>query len=236
MKAMLWKDWTLFHKNPLYVALSIGIWLFIPMLIAVLSASDPQDSATVDALSMMQLFAPWYGYLATELALCTLMANPNSMDVSDALERDGTVENWRDSGRSMLQYCIAKSLFPALLAEIMSLSVLGYLTWARLTHWNHDSILSLICVIIAPAIVTFAGEQILLASHAATASSFCGVTILSSLPMLLFMAVSYASDSVFWALAAMLALGLLAVMLSIISAHYRYPTTLNAIASHPGLH
>ncbi|KFI93482.1 hypothetical protein BISA_1570 [Bifidobacterium saguini DSM 23967] len=228
MKAMLWKDWTLLRKNPLYLVLGIGLWLFIPVTLAVLSASDPKNPATIDGLSAAQTLAPWFGFLGSEVALCTLMANPNEMDLSAAVESDGTVETWRASGRSMLQYCIAKSLLPILIAEVMSLSIFGYLAWGGLVHWNNNAVLEIMCIVLTPAVIAFAGEQILLASHAASVGSFSIVSLISSAPMLVFM-IAMLMMSAVWALIALVAFGILAAVLSIVSAHHRYPMTLRPI-------
>ncbi|NMM98054.1 hypothetical protein [Bifidobacterium olomucense] len=228
MHAMLWKDWTLLRKNPLYLALGIGLWLFIPVMIAVLSASDPKNPATIDGLSAAQTLAPWYGLLGSELAICTLMANPNEMDMSAAVESDGTVETWRASGHSMLQYCIAKSLLPMLIAEIMSMSILGYLAWGGLAHWSSAAIPETVCIVLTPAVIAFAGEQMLLASHAASVGSFSVVSLVSSVPMLAFIVVMLMMSAT-WALIVLITFGILAVAFSIISAHRRYPMTLRPI-------
>ncbi|KAB7787969.1 hypothetical protein [Bifidobacterium cebidarum] len=228
MKAMLWKDWILLRRNPLYLAFGISLWLFIPVMIAVLSVSDPTNPATIDGLSAAQTLAPWYGFLGSELAICTLMANPNAMDMSASVEVDGTLESWRASGRSMLQYCIAKSLLPMLIAEIMSLSILGYLAWVGLTRWNSDAIPEIVCIVLTPAVIAFAGEQILLASHAASVGAFSVVSLVSSVPMPVFIIVMLTTSAA-WALIALIAFGILAIALSIISAHRRYPTTLQPI-------
>ncbi|PLS24523.1 hypothetical protein BLI708_10210 [Bifidobacterium imperatoris] len=228
MHAMLWKDWTLLRKNPLYLALGIGLWLFIPVMLAVLSVSDPTDPATIDGLSAAQVLAPWYGFLGIELAICTLMANPNTMDVSASVEGDGTAESWRASGRSMLQYCIAKSLLPMLIAEVMSLSIFGYLAWGGLVQWNNNAIPEIVCIVLTPAVIAFAGEQILLASHAASVGSFSVISLVSSVPMLVFMIVMLMTSAT-WALIMLVAFGILAASLTIVSAHHRYPTTLRPI-------
>ncbi|MBT1175436.1 hypothetical protein JS530_08000 [Bifidobacterium sp. LC6] len=228
MKAMLWKDWILLRRNPLYLAFGIGLWLFIPVMLAMLSVSAPADPTTIDGLSMVQTFAPWYGFLGSELALCTLMANPNTMDMSASVEVDGTLESWRASGRSMLQYCIAKSLLPMLIAEIMSLTILGYLAWGGLVHWSSTAIPEMVCIVLTPAVIAFAGEQILLASHAASVGSFSVISLVSSAPMLVFMIVMLMMSTV-WALIVLVAFGILAVSLTIVSTHRRYPTTLRPI-------
>lgn len=228
MKAMLWKDWILLRRNPLYWAFGIGLWLFIPVMLAVLSASAPADPTTIDGLSMLQTFAPWYGFLGSELAICTLMANPNEMDLSAAVENDGTAESWRASSRTMLQYCIAKSLLPMLIAEVMSLSILGYLAWGGLVHWDNNAIPEIVCIVLTPAVIAFAGEQILLASHAASVGSFSVISLVSSAPMLVFMIVILMMSAV-WALIVLVTFGILAASLTIVSAHRRYPTTLRPI-------
>lgn len=228
MKAMLWKDWILLRRNPLYLAFGIGLWLFIPVMLAVLSMSDPADPTTIDGLSAVQTFAPWYGFLGSELAICTLMANPNTMDMSASVEVDGTLESWRASGRSMLQYCIAKSLLPMLIAEVMSMSIFGYLAWGGLVHWNNNAIPEIVCIILTPAVIAFAGEQILLASHAASVGSFSVISLVSSAPMLVFIIVMLMTSAT-WALIALVVFSILAIALSIISARRRYPTTLRPI-------
>ncbi|MBT1165021.1 hypothetical protein [Bifidobacterium felsineum] len=228
MKAMFWKDWTLLRKNPLYEAFGIGLWLFIPVTLAVLSMSAPADPATIDGLSAAQTLAPWYGFLGSELAICTLMANPNEMDLSAAVENDGTMETWRASGRPMLQYCVAKSLLPMLIAEVMSLSIFGYLAWGGLVHWNNNAIPKIVCIVLTPAVIAFAGEQILLASHAASVGSFSVISLVSSVPMLVFMIVTLMTSAT-WALIMLVAFGILAASLTIVSTHRRYPMTLRPI-------
>ena len=227
MKAMLWHDWTLLRKSPLYLAFAVGMWLFIPIMLAVLlGGSSPQQLATINVWGMAQGLAAWYGYTASMVAFGTLYSNSSSMDLSEVPRTDGTMENWRGSGRSMLGYCLAKSLLPALLAEFMLLTTVGYLAWSGLDA--SATVMRVVYVVLAPAVLAFAAEQMLLATHAGSMGSLSAATLIASLPMLLFTVLAF-TLTLPWVLTSLLAFGLGAMGLTIASCHRRYPTVLRPV-------
>ena len=228
MKAMLWRDWTLLRKSPLYMAFAVIMWLFIPIMLAVLlSGSSPQQLATINIWGMAQVLAAWYGYTASMLAFGTLYSNSSS-DLSEVPQTDGTMENWRGSGRSMLGYCLAKSLLPVLLAEFMLLTTVGYLAWAGLD--GSASVMWVVYVVLAPALLAFAAEQMLLATHASSMGSLSVATLIASIPMLLLTVLAFMLP-LLWALMALLAFGLGAMGLTVVSCRRRYPTVLRPLAA-----
>lgn len=227
MRAMLWRDWLLLRRNPLYLALTVGWWLFTPIATGVLAAgSTPQETAAVNAWDLTWTLAPWHGWAATILTCCTLVANATTMDFNAAPQSDGTVENWRGSGRPMIVYCVAKSLLPVLLAEFISLSNLGYLLWAGLGA--STTIAQAVCVVVAPAAVAFAAEQLFLASHAASMGSLTVLSLLASVPAVALMVMSLAVPAT-WALVALIAFGVGAAVAVVLSAHRRCPDVLRPI-------
>lgn len=234
MRAMLWRDWLLLRRNPLYLALTVGWWLFTPIMIGVLAAgSTPQETAAVNAWDLALTLAPWHGWAAMALTFCTLVANATSMDFNAAPQSDGTVENWHGSGRTALAYCVAKSLLPVLLAEFISLSNLGYLLWAGLG--TSTTIAQAVCVVMAPAAVAFAAEQLFLASHAASMGSLTVLELLSSVPAVALMMLSLAVPAT-WALVALIAFGAGVAVAVVLSAHRRYPAVLRPIMPRPVAH
>lgn len=229
MKAMLWHDWTLLRKSPLYLAFAVGMWLFIPIMLAVLlSGSSPQQLATINVWGMAQVLAAWYGYTASMVAFGTLYSNSSSMDLSEVPQTDGTLENWRGSGRSMLGYCLAKSLLPVLLAEFMILTTVGYLTWAGLDA--SATVMQIVYVILTPALLAFTAEQMFLATHASSMGSLSATTLIVSLPALLFTVLAFML-TLPWALAMMVCFGLIAMGATVVSCDRRYPRVLGSVAS-----
>lgn len=227
MKAMLWHDWTLLRKSPLYLAFAVGMWLFIPIMLAILlGGSSPQQLATINVWGMAQGLAAWYGYTASMLAFGTLYSNSSSMDLSEVPRTDGTMENWRGSGRSMMGYCLAKSLLPVLLAEFMLLTNVGYLAWSGLDA--SATVMRVVYVVLAPAVLAFAAEQMLLATHAGSMSSLSVATLIASLPMLLLTVLSF-MVSLPWVLAVMVVFGLVAMGATVVSCNHRYPRVLGPI-------
>ncbi|KFI86355.1 hypothetical protein BREU_1533 [Bifidobacterium reuteri DSM 23975] len=229
MRAMLWHDWTLLRKSPLYLAFAVGMWLFIPIMLAVLlSGSSPQQLATINVWGMAQGLAAWYGYTASMLAFGTLYSNSSSMDLSVVPQTDGTLENWRGSGRSMLGYCLAKSLLPVLLAEFMILTTVGYLAWAGLDA--SATVMRVIYVVLAPAALAFATEQMFLATHTGSMGSLSAATLIASLPMLLLTVLAF-TLTLPWVLAVMVVFGLAAMGATVVSCNRRYPRVLGSIAA-----
>lgn len=227
MKAILWKDWTLLRTSRLYMAFAVGMWLFIPIMVAVLAVSSPQDAATASgAWSFGESLAGWYGYIASILALGTLFSNSTTMDLNAAPQSDGTLESWRSSGRPMLWYCVAKSLLPVIIAEFMTLTNVGYLIWAGLDA--STNVMQVIYVVATPALLAFAAEQLYLALHAGSMGSLSLATILASVPMLILTVLTFLVSR-FWSLTALLAFALAVMGATVISCNRRYPTVLRPI-------
>ncbi|MBW3090719.1 hypothetical protein [Bifidobacterium miconisargentati] len=227
MRAILWKDWTLLRKSRLYMAFAVGMWLFVPIVVAVLAVGSPQDAATADgAWSFGEALAGWYGYVASILAFGTLFSNSATMDFSAVPRSDGTLENWRGSGRPMLPYCVAKSLLPVIIAEFMTLTNVGYLVWAGLDA--STNVMQVTYVVASPALLAFAAEQLYLALHAGSMGSLSLATILTSAPMLVFTVLTF-TVSRLWSLVVLLVFGLAVMGATVVSCRRRYPTVLRAI-------
>lgn len=232
MKALLYRDWLLWRRSRLCVAAAVGTCLFAPVILAMLAGSDPRGADSFDALPMVEELGPWYGYIAALLSSYTMFSNASTMDMGATLLADGTLENYRGSGRSMTGYCLGKSLLPMLLAETMTGLLFAYLLWAGLVHAGSGSdgsmVFGVVGAIAGPAVLTFATMQILLATHAATAGSFSIVTLVAGIPMTVFLVLDLGLSSP-CRLVLLLVFSVAALLYTSASARHRYPNTLHAI-------
>ncbi|MBT1182195.1 hypothetical protein JS531_09600 [Bifidobacterium sp. CP2] len=232
MKALLYRDWLLWRRSRLCVAAVVVACLFIPVVLAVLAGSDPRGADSFEALPVLESLGPWYGYVAALLSAYTLFSNATTMDMGATLLADGTLENYRGSGRSMLGYCLGKSLLPMLLAEFMTGSLFVYLLWAGLVHADSGAVLSVVFgtigAIAGPAVLAFATVQMLLATHATTAGSFSMVTFVAAIPMTVFIVLGLRLSSL-WQLITLIVFGMIALLHTAASVRRRYPNTLRSI-------
>lgn len=232
MKALLYRDWLLWRRSRLCAAATVGVCLFAPVVLAMLAGSDPRGVDSFEALPMLEELGPWYGYVAGLLSSYTMFSNAATMDMGATLRADGTLENYRGSGRSMIGYCLGKSLLPMLLAETMTGSLFAYLLWAGLVHAGSASgvfwLSEAVGAIAGPAVLAFATAQILLATHAPTAGSFSIVTLVAGIPMTAFLVLGSLLSSL-WQLIALIAFSVAALSYTVVSVRRRYPDTLRPI-------
>ncbi|KAA8832089.1 hypothetical protein EMO89_00790 [Bifidobacterium tissieri] len=227
MKAIIWKDWLLCRRQKTFWLLgaimeAITLTYIIGFILWL---------GTEHTLLVFMMFGPMVAYLSPILTVGTSYPNDNAhtLSMNEPLRTDGTVETMRCSGRPMAQYLLAKSAMPMLLGLSLLLPpVLYCLYGGALTL--HDLVSpEMLYTLLTVLALTFTNEQVILASHATTSGTINIPIFLTAIPMMCFMVLSM-FISPWVALLVMIAVGLLALTVSVIHSRHSYPTTFRRLS------
>ena len=229
MRAVVWKDWMLIKRSWLFWAMGAFLLIFFivfsGVFVDMVRSTMGPDTAAIAVL----FFGPYTGYFPPVLTVTTLYTNLNSNSfVVPKLRSDATEESVRNSGRSMITYCIAKAILPMIMAFTLSAVMIVFLLYVGALTASMLLSPRVLGGLAGAIIMSFTGEQTLLVSHAQSSGMFTLVMMITTIPLIVVLILEAMLP--YWAVIAILfALGIIGLTGTIVECHRRYPNTLRLL-------
>ncbi|MBW3087791.1 hypothetical protein KIH77_03450 [Bifidobacterium sp. 82T24] len=223
MNAVIWKDWLLCRRTPLFWVVIGGVAVFYVVGASMLCSTLGSGYGDV----VLMLLGPCIAYVPPVLTAGLSYPNTDTAagGLNGMLRDDGAIETVRCSDRSMVGYFMAKSVMPMGVAVMLFLPMAAYCLWVGVLPLSEAFSVPTAYAMGSAVLLTFVNQQILLATRAHTVGALHLMVLVTLIPvfafMILFMFVPY------WAaLMIMLAFGLLAAAISVANCRRRHPNTL----------